>query len=148
MTETEAKRFGHLAWVVDTLLRSSKRAKGQCSNLILARKFESGELAESENIDGAPDTVAVNGELLKVDCHLIDSVALCGAIFIFLRAAFDPVLIGAGKALVVWDETLKSVVFLGDDYDVDMDHSVCSDYETNETPNVEVSGSALMRSQP
>jgi hypothetical protein len=52
----------------------------------------------------------------------MDSAALRHSVFVFLRAAFDPILIGAGKALVVWGESLKSVIFLWDDYDVEMAH--------------------------
>lgn len=137
MNEAQGKQLGHLIWAANELLASRKRQKNACANLTLSSKFINCELAEGEVISGTPDTVAVNGELLRVDCHLIDSAALRGFVFGVLRAAFDPILVGFGKALVVWDKALKSVIFLGEDFNCEMAHLTFSG-ETTETPNVRV----------
>ena len=115
MNTAQAQDLGTLAHMVDLALDCHQ--EGTCKVLSLPAMFLSGKMCEQGLIRLLPALPAERGELLKVDDHLIDSAALRLAVRIFLRSAFDPVIIGTGKALVVWEEGLEGIVFFRNDAD-------------------------------
>ena len=81
-----------------------------------------------------PCAPSVFGEFLRVDDHLIEDVAQREMLRIFLRAVFDPCIVGAGKATVHWGEPHEGVVFFPKDIDVEhmLGHSVPFEWQADE----------------
>ncbi|MNP85160.1 hypothetical protein D3C76_1847720 [compost metagenome] len=52
------------------------------------------------------------GEFLWVDCHLIDDLATRSALLVFLRSAFEPLVVGFGKFRIMADERGEGIIFI------------------------------------
>lgn len=126
MDEKQAAAWGSLARVVSLMLdgRSPDIGLGHRMNLLLPSSFcdgEGSEIAEGWIEAASPAPV---GELLRVDCHFIDSLAARAALLAFLRSAFEPPVMGFGKFRVVTNESGEGIVFLTRDNYGNARHSV------------------------
>lgn len=81
-----------------------------CMNLRVPRYLGDGEGVERGDAYVLLASPAVVGELLQVDDNLLEDIALCNTFHIFLRAVFEPPVIGDGKFAI--EERNEGIVFL------------------------------------
>lgn len=113
MTPALAESLGLLVWWIDAALRMTPEKPGHCTVLEFApdvlRNDGGHEHYETRLLRCRP---AIADELVIVDDDLVDDLALRDVLRIFLKAAFDPIVVGSGKAIVTFDRPQKGIVFL------------------------------------
>ncbi|MHA6232725.1 hypothetical protein [Pseudomonas fluorescens group sp. PF-69] len=114
MNEKHAAALGALVRIVSLMLSSPSPdiGLGRRMNLLLPMGFCSSECPEVNEGGIEAGSLAPVGEFLRVDCHLIDELATRSALLVFLRSAFEPLVIGFGKFRVVADERGEGIIFI------------------------------------
>lgn len=114
MNERQVTALGALVRTVSLMLSSpsSDIGQGRRMNLLLPVGFGGSEGPEVNEGGIEAATLAPVGEFLRVDCHLIDDLATRATLLVFLRSAFEPLVIGFGKFGVMADERGEGIVFI------------------------------------
>ncbi|WP_165366979.1 MULTISPECIES: hypothetical protein [unclassified Pseudomonas] len=114
MNERHAAALGALVRTVSLMLSSPSPdiGLGRRMNLLLPVDFGTSEHPEKDvgGIEAA--SLAPVGEFLRVDCHLVDNLATRSMLLVFLRSAFEPIVVGFGKFRVMTDDGGEGIIFV------------------------------------
>lgn len=114
----QAETLGGIVRTIQTLLAGGASpviGGGMRMNLRVPPCIVGGDEVEHAEACIMPASAAAVGELLYVDDRCFDDISARNAFRIFLRAAFEPPVVGAGKVRVIWDEDRAGIVFLSKD---------------------------------
>ena len=105
--------LGNVARVVQYMLagRTSDVGVSMRCNLRLPA-FGCNKGAECVDAGIEPATHAVVGELLRVHIDGPSDQAMQQTLFVFLRALFEPPLVGVAKVFLILDESNESIIFI------------------------------------
>lgn len=109
---TLAEALGALIWWVNLALQTKPDVAGRCAVLGVSEGFGDGVSHQHGVIGFSPYRSAVCGEILVIDDHLVRDETTRESLFIFLRAAFEELVVGSRKVFVVRNSPEECIVFL------------------------------------